>query len=264
MCQSSYVELCQSRAKFRSCRAGKERTPEKSTGRPTTLGKERESTRRAGWPPAECTDRSPAVAGAGVLFWPAGGTCTAPGAPATSVGSQAHRNTPFSGKLAAILALRRHQSGGTLGKAGACAAGEHTGHAGMRDALEPETQIVLHVEASSPPSEQRASSGGHPLQPVSSSGSGSSVAQGTAPASGSALRRRPELSSEEQQLLQNAANSSTQAPHRAADLSAFAGVPDIPAWQKPPSRLPNATLRESFMKKRADPERTIKTITRDR
>jgi hypothetical protein len=48
------------------------------------------------------------------------------------------------------------------------------------------------------------------------------------------------------------------------DLSAFASMPDIPTWRKPSPRLPNATLRESFMKKRADPERTIKNIIRDR
>ena len=222
-----------------------------------TQGSSKKDSRRANGLPVEAADRSPASARTASLFWPVTGSDSKEGASGPRDRSRAQRKSPFANKLAAVLAFRRLQSRGNISRA--ATPGGDTAN------LEVEAGTVLHVEAGRVISERGAQVGGQHLHPADSSGncSVSSTTQSTADASSSAWRG-PELSAEEQRLLQGTASSTVAAMLRAADLSAFAEVPDIPAWRKPPPRLPHATLRESFMKKRADPERTIKTITRDR
>ena len=62
--------------------------------------------------------------------------------------------------------------------------------------------------------------------------------------------QRPELSNEEQQLLQRAASGPV--PSLAVDLSAFAEVPAIPVWRATAHRPRDRTLRQTFMIKRTE------------
>ena len=62
-----------------------------------------------------------------------------------------------------------------------------------------------------------------------------------------AAQQRPELSTEEQQLLHGAARGSQLLPPCAVDLSAFAELPAIPAWRATMQKPLQGTLRESFV-----------------
>ena len=239
-------------------RPGKRPAPKKAKNSSALRGVGREDSRQAASSSAESVDHTAALTGTEILPWPRGDSHAASDGPANDAESRALRRTPFSGKLAAILALRRQISRRTVSEAGA--GGTIIGSAATLDVLEPNAEIVLRIEASSPPSGQRATNGCQPLQVAASGGSGSSAGQRTAPAS----RYQQDLSAEERRLLQGTASNSPPAPPRAANLSAFAALPDIPTWQKPPPKRQNVTLRESFMKQRADPEQTIKLITRDK
>ena len=137
------------------------------------------------------------------------------GAQEPTTGKQAAISKPsFSGRLAAIPALRWQQSSG-----GAC-------------------QPAVTSDCASG---AIRSVGSSPL------GAASSTAQ------------RPELSSEQQQLLQRAASSPETA--LAVDLSAFADVPAIPAWRGTIQTPLEGTLRKTFTLQRTEPTEEVSPDT---
>ncbi len=64
--------------------------------------------------------------------------------------------------------------------------------------------------------------------------------------------QRPELSSEDQQLLQRAASGPEPMPSLSVDLSAFADMPAIPAWRTTAPKPLDGTLRKTFTIKRTE------------